>query len=104
MSEKKKNVVTKFIDRNSRISLPKEFLTALNWIYSDDANRPKVSEPNKVELSLEIDGDTMVLRRVKPACAFCGKDDDADLNFYRNKYICDYCLEDINNKKVLTDK
>jgi AbrB family transcriptional regulator, transcriptional pleiotropic regulator of transition state genes len=43
------------------------------------------------ELSITVDGDRLVFRKLMEGCVICGREDE--LAFYRERAICKECLE-----------
>ena len=43
------------------------------------------------ELTITVDGDRLVFRKLMEGCVICGREDE--LAFYRERSICKECLE-----------
>lgn len=54
--------------------------------------RRKLEIAEKDELEICVDGDTVVLRKADPRCAFCGNPDG--LNCFKGKLVCGDCIRE----------
>ena len=72
--------ITRAVDNLGRIVLPMELRRAFH-INTDD------------KLEIFTQGDSIVLKKCLPACAFCDTRDG--LNSFEGNYICDACLTKI---------
>ena len=77
----KSNGIIRRVDELGRVVLPIELRRALD-----------IDEHDPVEII--PDGDFIVLRKLQPACIFCGSEED--LLEYRGKRICRSCLKKLN--------
>ena len=74
--------ISRPIDELGRIVIPKEIRNALDM-------RPKD------EIEIYIEDGNMIMKKAKPFCAFCGKNED--LLAFSGKYICAECMEKLRN-------
>lgn len=60
-------------------------------------NQFGINEKDPIEIY--VDGSSIVLKKFAPNCIFCG--DDKNLNKYKDKLICNKCINKISgiNKK-----
>jgi len=49
----------------------------------------------KDSLEIYVDGDKIILRKYEPACIFCGNADE--VRIYKEKNICESCLEEMKS-------
>ena len=75
--------IVRRVDELGRVVLPIELRRILD-----------IDERDPLESALE--DDRIILRKVQPACVFCGAEED--LQEYRSKRICRACLESINEQ------
>ena len=50
-----------------------------------------IEEKNSIEIF--VDSDKIILQKHEQSCVFCGSDDD--VRYYKNKLICEDCLEEL---------
>lgn len=81
---KEKNI-KKFrrIDELGRVVPPAEFRSVLHIAPGD-------------EIAFWLSGQTIVMQKLKPSCAFCGT--SANLNSFKESYICKECLSGIKKE------
>jgi transcriptional pleiotropic regulator of transition state genes len=72
--------IVRKVDELGRIVIPKEL-------------RKTLSIAEKDSLEIYVDGERIVLRKYEPACVFCGELEKRV--FYKNKYVCQSCMEDM---------
>lgn len=70
--------ISRPIDELGRIVIPKEIRNALDM-------RPKD------EIEIYIEDGSMIMKKAKPCCAFCGETEE--LYSFAEKFICDECLK-----------
>lgn len=71
------------IDELGRVVPPAEFRSVLHIAPGD-------------ELAFWLSGQTIVMQKMKPSCAFCGT--TSNLNSFKDSYICKNCLEGIKKE------
>ena len=71
------------IDEMGRIVIPKELRNAFNLNVKD-------------HVEIFTDNDCIVLKKYNPGCTFCGSVNG--LTMYKQKLICDDCIEEISAK------
>lgn len=49
----------------------------------------------KDPLEIYVDGESIILKKYEPACIFCG--DAADVRIYKDKNICQTCLDEMKS-------
>ena len=81
MEEKK---IVKRIDDLGRIVIPKVIRTAVGVSLGD-------------ELSVEVEGESIVLKRVCQSCCLCGVAEG--LTPFKDKYVCADCVKEIAKVK-----
>lgn len=74
--------IVRKVDDNGRIDLPIGLRRSLN-----------INGKDAVELS--IDGQSIILNKYKPSCAFCNEEET--ILDYKGKKICKVCLEGLKN-------
>jgi len=74
--------IIRTIDGLGRVVLPVEIRRALDLSFKDT-----------VEIC--ISGDSIIMKKYKPSCIFCGSMEDA--NLYKGRVICKHCLADLKN-------
>ncbi len=72
------------VDRMGRVVIPKEIRSQLK-IESEDS------------LEIFMDGDSIVLKKYKPACFFCDTLDE--IVNYKGYNVCINCIENLKNLK-----
>lgn len=70
--------IVRYIDDLGRVVLPLETRQALGW-----------AEKTPLTLHADPDGGTVVLKRHRPSCIFCGNGEA--LSDYRGKSVCPSC-------------
>lgn len=78
----KSSGIIRRVDELGRVVLPIELRRALDI----DEHDP---------LEIVPDGDLIILRKLQPACIFCGAEDD--LLEYEGKRVCRTCLRKLND-------
>lgn len=73
--------IVRKVDSLGRIVLPMELRNVFN-----------ISEGDPLEIY--VDGSSIILKKYAPGCTFCGSLEDVD--YYKGKYICDKCKEEIS--------
>ena len=79
----KKEIRIRKIDNLGRIVIPMDIRKALEIRDWD-------------ELSIAREGKTILIKKAKDSCTFCGK--EKDLIPFENKFICSSCLEALKNR------
>jgi transcriptional pleiotropic regulator of transition state genes len=75
--------IVRNLDHLGRVVLPKE----LRDIFDMPSGTP-------VEIFVEAETETIVLRKYTPGCIFCG--DTKDVKSYKNKLVCEKCKKNIS--------
>ena len=73
------------VDELGRVVIPKEI-------------RGKLEINEKDPIEIYVDGHSIVLKKVEENCVFCGS--SRNLIKYKNKVICEKCLENLKNQKI----
>ncbi len=60
--------------------------------------RNKLGIAEKDPIEIYVEGSNIILRKFEPNCIFCGR--SKNLSEYKDKLICDKCLENISNLKI----
>ena len=76
--------IVRRIDELGRIVLPKEL-------------RDKLEINIKDPMEIYVDGHFITLKKVEDNCVFCGK--SKNLIVFKDKLICQNCLNEINSKE-----
>lgn len=76
------------VDELGRIVLPKEIRSALDI-------RTKVGARKGDYLDIYVDGDSIVLKKRRTSCVFCGSSEDI-IN-YKGKAVCKSCAEEFKS-------
>ncbi len=69
------------IDKLGRLVLPSDIRKSLNIVSGLDS------------VEFFVDGDSVVIKKYRPACIFCGSGDD--IVNYKNQTVCQACLNDL---------
>lgn len=69
--------IVRKVDGLGRIVIPMEVRRSLEICENDP-------------VSISVDGETVVLKRHKPFCTFCGNTEG--IRTFKGKYVCDECL------------
>lgn len=69
------------IDKLGRLVLPSDIRKSLNIVSGLDS------------VEFFVDGDSVVIKKYRPACIFCGSGDD--IVNYKNQTVCQSCLNDL---------
>lgn len=77
--------VIRRIDHLGRIVLPKSI-----------RKKYHIEEGDSVNISIE--DETIVFRKTKTGCVFCGSN-DGTLSTFRGRAVCKYCLQALADKK-----
>ncbi len=83
--------VIRKIDELGRVVIPKEIRTKL-----------KLDEKDPVEIY--IDGRAIILKKVETNCIFCGNGANQKLVSYKDKLICNNCLEDLSSNLSIAEE
>lgn len=75
--------IVRKVDELGRIVLPIELRRTLG-----------IEEKDRIEIF--VDGESIILRKYKPACIFC--DNAKDIINYKGKNICPDCIRAMNEK------
>ncbi len=73
------------IDKLGRLVLPSDIRKSLNLVNGVDC------------VEFFVDDDSVIIKKYRPACIFCGSADD--IISYKNNNICRSCLDEIRNGK-----
>ncbi len=71
------------IDKLGRLVLPADIRKSLNITDGEDF------------VEFFIDNDSVIIKKYRPACIFCGSADD--ITTYKGKNICTSCLNDLKS-------
>lgn len=77
----KSTMITRPVDANGRIVIPKHLLTEVLMAKEDE----------KIAVEIFYDDDAIILKRFHPSCAFCEARDN--LISFNDALICPECLE-----------
>lgn len=77
--------ITRPIDANGRVVLPKHLITDIFKATSDE----------HISVEVHYTDDSIILKRFQPTCMFCDRSDG--LKEFKGTKICPDCLEKINN-------
>ena len=69
------------IDKLGRLVLPSDIRKSLNIVSGIDS------------VEFFVDGDSVVIKKYRPACVFCGSGDD--IVSYKNQTVCQACLNEL---------
>ncbi len=81
--------IVRRLDELGRIVLPMEL-------------RNKFGITEKSELEIYVDGSNIILKKYEPNCIFCGN--NKNLYEYKDKMVCDKCLEKLSNIADVKEK
>ena len=84
-NDMKSTGIVRKVDKLGRIVLPSELRETLNI---------KIKEP----LEIDVNGDSIVLRKYLPACVFCGEAENTSV--FKGKHVCKACLRSLNKKSA----
>ena len=73
------------IDKLGRLVLPSDIRKSLNIVNGVDS------------VEFFVDDDTVIIKKYRPACIFCGSADN--IISYKNNNICESCLDELRNGK-----
>lgn len=71
------------IDKLGRLVLPSDIRKSLDI------------EDGKDAVELFVEEDSVIIKKYRPSCVFCGSDDD--LITYKKRTICQACLNELKN-------
>ena len=77
--------VVRKLDEIGRIMIPPDYRRRLNW------------SPN-TDITIVFEDGKLLLQTVQPLCLMCGNNSH-DLLQHNGKYICNDCLNELNQKK-----
>ena len=73
------------IDKLGRLVLPSDIRKSLNIVNGVDS------------VEFFVDDDTVIIKKYRPACIFCGSADN--IIRYKNSNVCESCLDELRNGK-----